>query len=60
VTKYSWDGQILHKTKSESGPKLEKKLRQQQNRVFLMPLLRDLFNLKDHIKKGMNLASKGS
>jgi hypothetical protein len=25
VTKYSWDGQILHKTKSESGPKLEKK-----------------------------------
>jgi hypothetical protein len=25
VTKYSWDGQILHKTKSESGPKLEQK-----------------------------------
>jgi hypothetical protein len=23
VTKYIWDGQILHKTKSESGPKLE-------------------------------------
>jgi hypothetical protein len=25
VIEYSWDSQILHETKSESGPKLEQK-----------------------------------
>jgi hypothetical protein len=60
VTEYSWDGQILHETKSESGPKLEQKITAATRPGFLVPLLRDLFNLKDHIKKEMNLASKDS
>jgi hypothetical protein len=34
VTKYNWDGQILRKTKLELEPKLEQKLRQQQNQFF--------------------------
>jgi len=51
VTKYSWDGQILRKTKLELEPKLEQKLRQQQNQFFLVQILRDLSNLKDQIKK---------
>jgi hypothetical protein len=51
VTEYSWDGQILHETKSESGPKLEQKIVAAVEPGFLEPLLRDLFNLKDHIKK---------
>ena len=40
MTEYSWDGQILHKTKSELKPKLEQKfvlqnkLQQQQNQFF--------------------------
>jgi hypothetical protein len=50
-TEYSWDGQILHETKSESGPKLEQKIVAAVEPGFLEPLLRDLFNLKDHIKK---------
>jgi hypothetical protein len=51
VTKYSWDGQILRKTKLELELKLEQKLRQQQNQFFLVQILRDLSNLKDQIKK---------
>jgi hypothetical protein len=51
VTKYNWDGQILRKTKLELEPKLEQKLRQQQNQFFLVKILRDLSNLKDQIKK---------
>jgi hypothetical protein len=47
VTKYSWDGQILHETKSESKPKLEQKIATAKESVFLVQILRDLSNFKD-------------
>ena len=48
---YSWDGQILHETKSESKPKLEQKIATTTESVFLVQILRDLSDLKGQIKK---------
>ena len=41
----------MHETKSETGPKLEKKIVAAAEPVFLFLLLRDVFTLKDPIKK---------
>jgi hypothetical protein len=51
VAEYSWDGQILHETKSESKPKLEQKIATTTESVFLVQILRDLSDLKGQIKK---------
>jgi hypothetical protein len=46
VAEYSWDGQILHETKSESKPELEQKIATATESVFLVQILRDLSDLK--------------
>jgi hypothetical protein len=56
MTEYSWDGQLLHETKSKSKPKLEQSWYYKKNydnsRIsFLVQILRDLSNLKDQIKE---------
>jgi hypothetical protein len=56
MTEYSWDSQILLEIKSESKSKLEQswyynKITTTTESVFLVQILRDLSNLKDHIKK---------
>ena len=44
---------VRYRTKPSQNQSLSsnKKLRQQQNQFFLVQILRDLFNLKDQIKK---------
>ena len=51
MTEYTLDSQISYETESESEPKLEQKIATTAEPFFLVQILRDLFNLKDQIKK---------